>query len=147
MKRRHGDCARCGKYRQLLARRLCSPCYQTAYAYGILEHYPLARPPRPAGSKPERKPFTRAQGECARCERPRELVARHLCRSCWVAAKRDGTLIDYDRQRRTHADLIEEYEFLRGQGETSEQIARRLGYAHADSLRGALWYARKTVAA
>jgi AraC-like DNA-binding protein len=69
--------------------------------------------------------------------------ARGLCSRCYQkpidAARRGGDpdgLIDHERQRLTHEDIMDEYEILgrRGEGFTDAQIASRLGI-HITTLR------------
>lgn len=54
--------------------------------------------------------------------------ARGLCVACYDRALRDGTLIDYERKRLTHDEVMGEVEILsrKGEGFTDGQIADRL---------------------
>lgn len=62
-----------------------------------------------------------------------------------MAARTDGTLIDFETVHRSGADLIEDFKHLSGAGLTREQIAERLGYANAESLRVQLHNAQQRI--
>lgn len=69
--------------------------------------------------------------------------ARGLCSTCYQrpidAARRGGdpdSLLDHERRRLTHEDIMDDYEILGrlGEGFTDQQIADRLGI-HLRTLR------------
>lgn len=67
---------------------------------------------------------------CARCQRERGHKSRGLCDSCYMltspAPYGDGTRDNYPLRIRQPEHLVEDYEFLRGQGMTHGEIATRL---------------------
>jgi hypothetical protein len=91
------------------------------------------------------RPYTsmRKTGECTRCKETKRLQARRLCGACYEWARRTGNHVDFERVHRSSADLVEDHDHLAGAGATREQIAERLGYANAESLRTALHFARR----
>jgi hypothetical protein len=68
-------------------------------------------------------------------------AGRGLCSACHQRAKRDGTLIDYERRSVARDELLDEWEILRGDGCTIPQAAPRLGMT-VDALAKALDRAR-----
>lgn len=82
----------------------------------------LLRPALPAG-------YVVAIARAATCHPNRPANGRGLCRSCWTAAQRNGTLQQHARTRtiRTQAEFVADYELLRSEGYTRRQIAERLG--------------------
>ena len=63
---------------------------------------------------------------CLRCGRTRPNHGRRLCHFCYNTAWRDGSLADYDRDRWAGADLLAEYQHLRGGGLNHVDAAARL---------------------
>lgn len=68
-------------------------------------------------------------------------TARNLCRVCYDAAGRDGTRDNYPRVLRTRDELLEEWEWMRGQGVGFREFAQRVGMTFTAWDR-AYWRAR-----
>jgi hypothetical protein len=86
------------------------------------------------GTRPYARPLP--IGDCPRCGRTEtRIVGRKLCGACYEALRRRGELGSWPpRTRRTWAETVAEYEWLRASGETHEQIAARLGLRDARDL-------------
>lgn len=61
------------------------------------------------------------------CHPELEHSGRGLCINCYQRAWTHGRLADYPRATRTRADFVEDFQMLRGQGYSRNQIAERLG--------------------
>lgn len=79
------------------------------------------------------------QRECA--DGHTSMTGRHLCRGCYYTAERNGTLPDYPRALRTRDELLEEWEWMRGQGVGFREFAQRVGMTFTAWDR-AYWRAR-----
>lgn len=68
----------------------------------------------------------------ATCHPDRPVNARGLCDSCYQTAWKAGKLHQHPLQRvqRSSADFIADYELLRSEGHTRQQIADRLGMTY-----------------
>lgn len=81
--------------------------------------------------------------ECARCTAVRLINGRGLCKTCYGWCRRHGQLADFERKLRPNDETCAEYRHLAGRcGLLPSQVAQRLGLK-PESLRRALYEARK----
>src|SRR6478735_4128924 len=52
---------------------------------------------------------------------------RGLCALCYDVCGRNGTLIDYERKRIPHDEVMDEWELLKGRGYSRREAAARIG--------------------
>jgi hypothetical protein len=80
---------------------------------------------------------------CVRCTVVRRINGRGLCKTCYGWCLRHGALADHERRLRPIEETAAEYRHLHGRcGLLRWQVAERLGLK-TDSLRKALYRARK----
>lgn len=59
------------------------------------------------------------------------MVGRGLCRDDYYAAERNGTIADYPPTQRSRGELLEEWEWMRGQGVGYREFPARMGMTFA----------------
>ncbi|MEV8166191.1 hypothetical protein AB0O80_10440 [Rothia kristinae] len=90
--RRTITCARCGQERLHQARGLCSTCYEYSREHGALDEYStVGRGPKVKQDAPSRRLTV-----CISCGEYRPHAGRGLCTRCYWAARRTGTLDQWE---------------------------------------------------
>lgn len=133
-------CGCCGEHRRHEARNICHRCYKRHEEAGTLDvHSKLPPRQRRAGG------YQAQMIDCLRCGRLQRHYARKLCGLCITACERDGTLADWPRATRPNAEVLADFDVLRGRGYGKFEIARRMGMT-VDALDRAVRKTRGTAA-